>query len=77
MIKLILKKSTTVKEKIERLLKGEEIEVTLPEIKETKIENIFFEKIKITITDKENSYKLIIKRNKNVKFLIIIMIILI
>lgn len=29
MIKLILKKSTTVKEKIERLLKGEEIEVKI------------------------------------------------
>ena len=29
LIKLILKKSTTVKEKIERLLKGEEIEVKI------------------------------------------------
>ena len=49
--------------KTELVFTKSKIEYTLSKIKETKIENIFFEKIKITITDKENLY--IAKNNLN------------
>ena len=49
--------------KTELVFTKSKIEYTLSKIKETKIENIFFEKIKIKITDKENSY--IAKNNLN------------
>lgn len=49
--------------KTELSFSKDKIEAALGKIKGTKIENIFFEKIRITITDKENSY--IAKNNLN------------